>query len=88
MFFARAETRLHGATDWCVSLVANHPHTSPRQDCEEFDKKVEKLRGEKEKRMEECLGELRGLEDGYRQRHRDAKQVTTIAQPTLSLRFC
>lgn len=26
--------------------------------------------------MEECLGELRGLEDGYRQKHRDAKQVT------------
>ncbi|CBJ26117.1 conserved unknown protein [Ectocarpus siliculosus] len=46
-----------------------------KKDCEEFDKKVEKLRGEKERRMEECLGELRGLEDGYRQKHRDAKQA-------------
>lgn len=46
------------------------------QDCEEFDKKVEKLQGEKERRMEECLDELRGLENGYRQKHRDAKQVT------------
>ncbi|CAM9818779.1 unnamed protein product, partial [Ectocarpus sp. 4 AP-2014] len=46
-----------------------------KKDCEEFDKKVEKLGGEKERRMEECLGELRGLEDGYRQKHRDAKQA-------------
>lgn len=45
------------------------------QDCEDFDKKVEKLKSEKEKRMEECFDELRGLEDGYRQKHRDAKQV-------------
>lgn len=51
----------------------------PRQDCEEFDKKVEKLQGEKERRMEECLDELRGLEDGYRQKQRDAKQVTSRA---------
>eukprot|EP00752_Nemacystus_decipiens_P009890 g8823.t1 len=46
-----------------------------KKDCEEFDKKVEKLQGEKERRMEECLDELRGLEDGYRQKHRDAKQA-------------
>lgn len=52
---------------------------NPFQDCEEFDKKVEKLQGEKERRMEECLDELRGLEDGYRQKHRDAKQVTNWA---------
>lgn len=46
------------------------------QDCEDFDKKVEKLQSEKERRMEECSDDLRGLEDGYRQKHRDAKQVT------------
>lgn len=45
------------------------------QDCEDFDKKVEKLQSEKGRRMEECVDELRGLEDGYRQKHRDAKQV-------------
>lgn len=45
------------------------------QDCDDFDKKVEKLHSEKDRRMEECLYELRGLEDGYRQKHRDAKQV-------------
>lgn len=35
--------------------------------------------------MEECLDELRGLEDGYRQKHRDAKQVMSCgrsAKPT------
>ncbi|CAM9128768.1 unnamed protein product [Hapterophycus canaliculatus] len=46
-----------------------------KKDCEEFDKKYEKLQGEKERRMEECLDELRGLEDGYRQKHRDAKEA-------------
>ena len=56
-------------TSKCSSLYQHF------QDCEEFDKKVEKLQGEKERRMEECLDELRGLEDGYRQKHRDAKQV-------------
>lgn len=51
------------------------------QDCEDFDKKVEKLQSEKGRRMEECLDELRGLEDGYRQKHRDAKQVMACGRP-------
>lgn len=36
--------------------------------------------------MEECSDELRGLEDGYRQKHRDAKQVrmTSARIPVLS----
>lgn len=75
VYFARAEKRLHG-TSYGIFTACGITHTYPPQDCEEFDKKVEKLRGEKEKRMEECLDELRGLEDGYRQKHRDAKQVT------------
>lgn len=46
------------------------------QDCDDFDKKVEKLQSEKDRRMEECFNELASLEDGYRQKQRDAKQVS------------
>lgn len=48
------------------------------QDCDDFDKKVEKLQSEKDRRMEECFNELATLEDGYRQKHRDAKQVSYV----------